>query len=292
MTMDKSLRIRRGLIRSRSVLTRAERLARLLEAERWKAGDSPLGFPQGGVFQAIDEEEEEEEGKRRGLKRGFPPPPPPRSPGQERRREEDRRPEKGQEKITLFGDGSPSAAQLHFSFLFFPLPRILWGGPLPPCAGGIRMTRTGVELGAQRARRGVAGVEERRALPPPWLGVGGGAGPPEGTPCFGRVGSRPQRRLHRHLRHHAAGAQPVDPAACWRRSKRPASRATRSRSSSPPACTGRTWATSWSRWSAPRSPTTTASKTITARTSTSTRTWAPARAACRSGSTAATSRPT
>ncbi len=50
MTMDKSLRIRRGLLRSRSVLTRAERLIRLQEAERWKEGDSPLGLPKVRVF--------------------------------------------------------------------------------------------------------------------------------------------------------------------------------------------------------------------------------------------------
>jgi small basic protein (TIGR04137 family) len=50
MTMDKSLRIRRGLLRSRSVLTRAERLTRLQEAERWKEGDSPLGLPKVRVY--------------------------------------------------------------------------------------------------------------------------------------------------------------------------------------------------------------------------------------------------
>jgi small basic protein (TIGR04137 family) len=50
MTMDKSLRIRRGLLRSRSVLTRAERLTRLQEAERWKDGDSPLGLPKVRVY--------------------------------------------------------------------------------------------------------------------------------------------------------------------------------------------------------------------------------------------------
>jgi len=50
MTMDKSLRMRRGLIRSRSVLTRAERLARLLEVDRWKEGDSPVGLPKVRVF--------------------------------------------------------------------------------------------------------------------------------------------------------------------------------------------------------------------------------------------------
>lgn len=46
MTLDKSLKVRRGLIRSRSVLTRAERLLKLQESERWKTGDSPLGLPK------------------------------------------------------------------------------------------------------------------------------------------------------------------------------------------------------------------------------------------------------
>lgn len=46
MTIDKSLRVRRGLVRVRSVMTRAERLANLKLAERWKEGDSVLGLPK------------------------------------------------------------------------------------------------------------------------------------------------------------------------------------------------------------------------------------------------------
>jgi small basic protein (TIGR04137 family) len=46
MTIDKSLRVRRGATRNRSVLTRVERIARLQEADRWKDGDSPLGLPK------------------------------------------------------------------------------------------------------------------------------------------------------------------------------------------------------------------------------------------------------
>ena len=46
MTMDKSLRSRQGLMRSRSVLTRAERIGRLSEAERWAEGESPFGLPK------------------------------------------------------------------------------------------------------------------------------------------------------------------------------------------------------------------------------------------------------
>jgi small basic protein (TIGR04137 family) len=50
MTMDKSLRMRRGLARARSVLTRAERLAQLTQSERWKEGDSVFGLPKVRVF--------------------------------------------------------------------------------------------------------------------------------------------------------------------------------------------------------------------------------------------------
>ncbi len=46
MTIDKSLRVKRGATRNRSVLTRVERIARLREADRWSEGDSPLGLPK------------------------------------------------------------------------------------------------------------------------------------------------------------------------------------------------------------------------------------------------------
>ena len=70
MTMDKSLRVRRGLVRSRSVLTRAERIQRLKEADRWKEGESPFGLSKVRVYKLAvkkkkkkkKEEEEEEEG--------------------------------------------------------------------------------------------------------------------------------------------------------------------------------------------------------------------------------------
>ena len=50
MSMDKSLKVRRGLVRSRSVLTRAERITRLKDADRWKEGDSPFGLDKVRVF--------------------------------------------------------------------------------------------------------------------------------------------------------------------------------------------------------------------------------------------------
>ena len=50
MTMDKSLRVRAGLARARSVLTRAERINRLKSADRWQEGDNPLGLPKVRVY--------------------------------------------------------------------------------------------------------------------------------------------------------------------------------------------------------------------------------------------------
>ncbi len=47
MTIDKSLKIRSGGIRSRSVLTRAERIATLASQDRFsEEGDSPFGLPK------------------------------------------------------------------------------------------------------------------------------------------------------------------------------------------------------------------------------------------------------
>lgn len=46
MTIDKSLKVQRGLIKSRSVLTRVERIAKLVEADRWQEGDPVLGLPK------------------------------------------------------------------------------------------------------------------------------------------------------------------------------------------------------------------------------------------------------
>jgi small basic protein (TIGR04137 family) len=46
VTIDKSLRVKRGATRNRSVLTRVERIARLQEADAWTDGSSPLGLPK------------------------------------------------------------------------------------------------------------------------------------------------------------------------------------------------------------------------------------------------------
>jgi len=46
MTIDKSLKIQRGLISNRNVLTRVERLTKLKEEDRWQEGDSMFGLPK------------------------------------------------------------------------------------------------------------------------------------------------------------------------------------------------------------------------------------------------------
>jgi small basic protein (TIGR04137 family) len=65
MTMDKSLRVRRGMIRSRNVLRRAERIARLQESDRWTDDSSALGLPKVRVYKLAvkkKKKKKEEEG--------------------------------------------------------------------------------------------------------------------------------------------------------------------------------------------------------------------------------------
>ena len=68
MTIDKSLKVRMGAIRNRNVLTRAERIEKLAEMERWKEGDGVLGLPKTRVVKiSVEKEEESQEGRgRRG----------------------------------------------------------------------------------------------------------------------------------------------------------------------------------------------------------------------------------
>jgi small basic protein (TIGR04137 family) len=66
MTMDKSLRINRSLIRARSVLSRAERIDRLKTQDRWQEGDSPFGLSKVRVYKMSvkkKKKKKEEEGE-------------------------------------------------------------------------------------------------------------------------------------------------------------------------------------------------------------------------------------
>ena len=46
MTIDKSLKIKAGAAKMRNVMTRAERLTKLIETERWSEGDPVYGLPK------------------------------------------------------------------------------------------------------------------------------------------------------------------------------------------------------------------------------------------------------
>lgn len=74
MTMDKSLRVHQGLVRSRSVLTRAERIERLKASDRWKEGDPPVGLAKVRVYKITmkkkKKKKEEEEGAAEGAAAG------------------------------------------------------------------------------------------------------------------------------------------------------------------------------------------------------------------------------
>lgn len=46
MTIDKSLKIKAGSVKTRNVLTRTERLAKLIETDRWTEESSIYGLPK------------------------------------------------------------------------------------------------------------------------------------------------------------------------------------------------------------------------------------------------------
>ena len=73
MTMDKSLRVHRGLIRSRSVLTRAERITRLQASDRWTDGESPLGLPKVRVYKMAMKKKKKKKEEEEQAAEGQPP---------------------------------------------------------------------------------------------------------------------------------------------------------------------------------------------------------------------------
>jgi len=53
VSIDKTLRTRLGLSRSRNVLTRGERIAQLTEEDRFAVGRSPFGLPKVRIQKAL-----------------------------------------------------------------------------------------------------------------------------------------------------------------------------------------------------------------------------------------------
>lgn len=77
MTIDKSLKVKAGMIKVRNVMTRGERLEKLKQAEKFPDGTSPLGLPKVRVVKLslkkkkkVKEEGDEKGGAKKAAKKG------------------------------------------------------------------------------------------------------------------------------------------------------------------------------------------------------------------------------
>lgn len=66
MSIDKSLRRKNQLQRSRNVLTRGERIQKLKNEERWQDGRSPYGLPKVKVVKIVVKKAKKKEEKAEG----------------------------------------------------------------------------------------------------------------------------------------------------------------------------------------------------------------------------------
>ncbi|HQR05392.1 MAG TPA: small basic protein [Gemmatales bacterium] len=53
MSIDKSLKRKSGIVQVRSVLTRVERITKMMEEDKWKDGTSPYGIPKTRVLKVM-----------------------------------------------------------------------------------------------------------------------------------------------------------------------------------------------------------------------------------------------
>ena len=53
MTIDKSLKIRKGVSRSRNVLTRVERIEKMQSQDRWTDETAPFALPKIRVYKVV-----------------------------------------------------------------------------------------------------------------------------------------------------------------------------------------------------------------------------------------------
>ena len=53
MSLDKSLKVKNALARHRNVLTRAERVEKMISEERWEEGKGVLGLPKTRVIRLM-----------------------------------------------------------------------------------------------------------------------------------------------------------------------------------------------------------------------------------------------
>ena len=66
MTVDKSLRTRKGIVRARNVLTRAERIEKLSQQDRWTEEDGPCGLPKVRVYRVVVKKKKKAKGEEAG----------------------------------------------------------------------------------------------------------------------------------------------------------------------------------------------------------------------------------
>lgn len=66
MTVDKSLRTRKGIVRARNVLTRAERIEKLLQQDRWTEEEGPCGLPKVRVYRVVVKKKKKKKGEEEG----------------------------------------------------------------------------------------------------------------------------------------------------------------------------------------------------------------------------------
>jgi len=63
MSIDKSLRRKNSLQRTRNVLTRGERIAKMKNEEKWADGRSPYGLPKTKVVKVVIKKAKKKEDK-------------------------------------------------------------------------------------------------------------------------------------------------------------------------------------------------------------------------------------
>jgi len=61
MTIDKSLKSRRGIVRARNVLTRAEQISKLQDMDKWTDETSPFGLPKVRVYKVVVKKKKKKE---------------------------------------------------------------------------------------------------------------------------------------------------------------------------------------------------------------------------------------
>ena len=70
MTVDKSLRTRKGIVRARNVLTRAERIEKLLHQDRWTEENGPFSLPKVRVYKVVVKKKKKKKGEEEGADAG------------------------------------------------------------------------------------------------------------------------------------------------------------------------------------------------------------------------------